>query len=97
MNIKKFLTYWKEVIFISVLCITLFIFAERDYENPFYPDQLKTGVQVMADKWPHPDFNNPNFLADFHKYMGFQFEPNEPTPNKINSKNLIWWPLHIKK
>jgi len=82
MNLKKFLSYWKEVILISVCCTVFFVIAETyfpDYENPFYPNKLRNGSQVMADRWPNPDTNDPNFLADWKYYMGFDFHnPNHP-------------------
>jgi len=75
-KIAKFLSYWKEVLLISIGCMTVFIIANTyfpDYENPFYPNKLRTSSEVMAERWPHPDMNDPNFLADFRHYMGFDF------------------------
>ena len=82
MNFKKlrnFLSYWKEVILISVSCIILFIIIEPDHDNPFYTNHSRTGSEVMAARWPNPDFNDPNFLTDFRYYMGFDFHnPDYP-------------------
>lgn len=91
-NIKEHYQKSPKQIWFTILVIFTFItvcflhafFIPTDYENPFYPYQLRTGTQVMAERWPHPDTNDPNFL-------------NELTSNKLNPKNLIWWPLHIKK
>jgi len=76
-RITKFFSYWKEAIIISVFCIAFFAIAEiyfPDYENPFYPNKLRTGEMVMAEKWPVPEPNDPNFLADYREYMGYEWE-----------------------
>jgi len=55
----------------------------------------KTNAQIMTEHWPNPDFNDPNFLADFRYYMGFDFhnsEPDKPNPNKFHPLK-IFWPL----
>lgn len=81
MKLKKFLSYWKEVILVSIFCMTFLLIADiyfPDNENPFYPNQLRTGAQTMAERWPHPDTNDPNYLADWKYYMGFDFHnPND--------------------
>jgi len=73
-KIKQFISSWKEAIIISIACIALFYIAEPDYENPFYPNKLRTGEMVMAEKWPVPEPNDPNFLADYREYMGYEWE-----------------------
>lgn len=64
---------WKKFIFISVFFIAFFIISSiyfPDYNNPFYPNKLRNGSQYMAEKWPTPEPNDPNFLRDYEFYMG---------------------------
>ena len=48
-------------------------------DSPWHSNQYTTPSKIMAEKWPNPDFNDPNFLVDFRKYMGFDFHnPDNP-------------------
>jgi len=79
-RLKKFCSYWKEVIIISVGCFIFFLIAEiyfHDDENPFWPHSHKSGTEIMAEKWPVPEPNDPNFLADYREYIGYEWSENE--------------------
>lgn len=76
-RITKFFSYWKEVIIISVGCFIFFLIADiyfPDNDNPFWSNSLKSGTEIMAEKWPVPEPNDPNFLADYREYMGYEWE-----------------------
>jgi len=86
MKLIKFFSYWKEVIIISIGCIALFIIAEPDYENPFYPYRSRTEAQAFAEHHTLADFNDPNFFQAF-------FFPGYPDCNNMN-EYLIWRDEH---
>ena len=84
MNRKQSRTNNCSIIVIAILILIAIAFLSNliwpDMEDsPWYPNQYKTPSKIMAEKWPNPDFNDPNFLADFRHYMGYDFyNPDAP-------------------
>ena len=68
---------WRKVIIVSVARIAIFAVGDNYFPNtasPWYPNRLYTGAEIMAERHPNPDVNDPNFLADFRRYMGFDYD-----------------------
>jgi len=56
------------IIVLGILLIIWWI-TLPDYESRRY----RTGPEVMAERWKRPEPNDPNFLADYRKYIGYEW------------------------
>lgn len=82
-NIRKFCSYWKEVILISAICITFFVIADAyfpDYENPFNPKY--EGKQISRTEVAEYQYVASVLREPFH-------DPNCRWAKRINPENLI--------
>lgn len=84
MNLKQSQANNFSIIIIAVLVLiaigflSILIWPDME-DSPWHSNQYTTPSKIMAEKWPNPDFNDPNFLVDFRKYMGFDFHnPDNP-------------------
>lgn len=70
----------KELVPIIIIIVVLTIFFTihkyfypyGDY-NPLDPEP-KTGTDIMAERWPRPEPNDPNFLRDYEEHTGHKWE-----------------------
>jgi len=66
----------KTIVLVLVICCISLAIHIRYYRsslyNPLDPES-KTTAEIMAERWPHPEPNDPNFLAEFKEYMGYEW------------------------
>ena len=67
---------WKGILVVVIALIIFsvihsFFWPYSDY-NPLDPEP-KTGADIMAERWPQPEPNDPNFLRDYEEYTGHKW------------------------